>query len=124
MNKRIKKKRKDAHKLEELEKAHYELKRDHCWAMVALDASNQECCSLRLSRNAPHVCSHSIEPNYGTRDGVETHRLQVNAPLWLMHSGPLCESDVYNIATKLAEALQVEVISQLMPHISKGLPRI
>lgn len=120
MNKRIKKKRKDARKLEKLEETNAALFSGNRWLTLELDACNKK---LRKERERPTICSHSIEPNYCTHDGVEMHRLRVNAPLCINHSGPLRESDVYNIATKLAEALQWEAITQLMPHISTGIPR-
>lgn len=118
MNKRIKKKRKDACKLEELEKEHYELERAYNWAMMDLDTCKND---LRNLRSRPTLCSHSIEQNYYSPIGLETHHLQVNAPLRIDHMGPLTDYDVHRLAGTLATALQEEAIAQLMPH-AKVIP--
>ena len=120
MNKRIKKQRKDARNLEEMESSNASLLSGNRWLTLELAACERK---LRKEREHRTICSHSIEPRYYHRDGVESHRLQVNAPLCIDHNGPLRESDVLNMAQQLSEALFKEAIAQLMPHISTGIPR-
>ena len=120
MNKRMKKKRKDARKLEELEKSHYELKRDYRLALRDLYSCKTE---LQNMRNRPFICSHRVDPNYQLGSGFKTHQLQVIAPLRIEHSGPLHENDVLMLANKLSEALHSEAVKQLIPYVDRGMFR-
>ena len=120
MNKRIKKKRKDARKLEELESTNATLLSGNRWLTLELDACNKK---LRKERERSTICSHSVESNYYSSTGFETHRLQVNAPLRIDHTGPLHKNDVLRLAEQLSVALREEAISRLMPYISTGMPQ-
>lgn len=120
MNKRMKKKRKDAHKLEELENANASLRSGNRWLTLELGACERK---LQKERVRPFICSHRVDPNYQLGSGFKTHQLQVIAPLRIEHSGPLHENDVLMLANKLSEALHSDAVKQLMPYVDRGMFR-
>jgi len=120
MNKRIKKKRKAVVEHLALVQECAEYKRAHRWAMMDLEACKQE---LRGLHTRPAFCTVSVIPTYPNPQGFETHRLQVNAPLRIDHTGPLHEPDVMRMVGSLTRALRDEAITQLMKYVTARFTR-